>query len=446
MNKEVMGVQEVSPGYEFVAENPAAPVGYKQTEMGVIPEEWNVKRLGELAKFRTGPFGSSLHKSDYIAGGIPVINPMHIVDGQLLPSFSMSVREETAVRLSDFRLQEGDIILGRRGDMGRCAVVRKQYAGWLCGTGSMIVRPSSVADPRFLQRILSSQEIVVLIENSSVGSTMINLNQSTLIGLPIKFPSKSEQRAIATALSDVDALLEELDRLIAKKRDIKQATMQQLLTGETRLPGFEGEWKSFRLGDHVTFLKTGTNSRAELQSDGNDASVRYLHYGDIHASKLSFITPSVLPFLPSEKAATLGRLKNGDLIMSDASEDIEGIGKSVEITNVGTADVVAGLHTIAARFSPDVLADGFKAYLQYCPAFITPLRRLAAGTKVYATTRKHIEGIEMQLPGLEEQIAIAHVFKDMDTEIQALEQRRSKTAELKQGMMQELLTGRTRLV
>jgi len=446
MNKDVMGVQEVSPGYEFVAENPAVPVGYKQTEVGVIPGGWDVSTISDLASVTSGATPPrSLGERYFQRGTIPWVKTLDL-NNSVIKTTDEAVTEH-ALRETSIRLNPaGTVLVAMYG--GYAQIGRTGYLMYPATTNqalSAIIPESKKLDSKYLLYVLNYRvEHWKSVASSSRKDPNITGNDVRAFTLPL--PPVVEQRAIATALIDVDALLEELDRLIAKKRDIKQAAMQQLLTGETRLPGFDGEWESFRLGDHVTFLKTGTNSRAELQSDGNDASVRYLHYGDIHASKASFMDSSALPFLPSEKAATLGRLQNGDLIMSDASEDIEGIGKSVEITNVGTADVVAGLHTIAARFSPDVLADGFKAYLQYCPAFITPLRRLAAGTKVYATTRKHVGSIEMQLPGLEEQVAIAHVFKDMDTEIQALEQRRSKTAELKQGMMQELLTGRTRLV
>jgi len=198
--------------------------------------------------------------------------------------------------------------------------------------------------------------------------------------LPIAYPPPSEQHAIATALSDVDALITALDRLIAKKRAIKTATMQQLLTGETRLPGFSGEWETKRLGDHMKFLRNGTNSRSEL-SPG--IGVKYLHYGDIHtrSSVRLDIGLERMHCLPIDKAKSLDRLHDGDLIFVDASEDQEGIGKSVEIINHSGIEAVAGLHTIAARFDKSVLADGFKAYLQFVPSFQRHLRRLCAGTK-----------------------------------------------------------------
>jgi type I restriction enzyme, S subunit len=216
--------------------------GLKQTGEGVIPMDWEITKLGKHASFRTGPFGSALHRSDYVDGGVPVINPMQIVDGKIRPTSSMAVTEKAAQKLSDFRLSAGDIVIGRRGDMGRCAVVRPNEKGWLCGTGSMIVSVGPLLDGGFIQRVLSSPPIIAAIENASVGSTMINLNQSTLGNLLVPLPpTKAEQAAIAKALSDADALIESLEQLLAKKRHLKQGAMQELLTGKRRLPGFESK-------------------------------------------------------------------------------------------------------------------------------------------------------------------------------------------------------------
>ncbi len=230
--------------------------GYTQTEVGVIPNEWESRPLGETASFRTGPFGSALHRSDYTEDGVPVINPMHIIDGQLVPTRTMSITGSAAKQLADFRLRAGDIVIGRRGDMGRCAVVQADEAGWLCGTGSLIIRCAREVIPDFLQCVLSSPRAVAAIQGASVGSTMINLNQSVLAALRVQLPPQDEQSAIAAALGDLDALIGALDRLIAKKRDLKQAAMQQLLTGQTRLPGYEGHWDVAFIAD-VADVKTG---------------------------------------------------------------------------------------------------------------------------------------------------------------------------------------------
>lgn len=260
------------------------------------------------------------------------------------------------------------------------------------------------------------------------------------IPLPL---TKAEQEAIAEALGDADAWIESLEKLIAKKRLIKQGTMQELLTGKHRLPGFEGEWEEKRLGDHLTFLRNGVHTRAEFDPR---EPVKCLHYGDIHGSPSSFITAAMLPGLSTEKSKGLSRLTDGDLIFADASEDKDGVGKSVEVAETGQVEFVSGQHTIAVRFDKTVLADGFKAYIQFVPDFYNPLRSLAAGTKVYATNRKHIAGIELRIPSIAEQSAIAKILSDMDTEIEALEAKLSKARQIKEGMMAELLTGRTRLV
>ncbi len=220
----------------------------------------------------------------------------------------------------------------------------------------------------------------------------------------------------------------------------RQQAVIGLLSGKVRLPGFSEPWRKVKLGDHVAFIRNGVHSRAQLTV--NDA-VRNLHYGDIHvASSIRLdLRNASMPRLPSAEASRLARLQDGDLVFVDASEDLAGVGKSLEITGAEEIEAVAGQHTIAARFDKDVIVDGFKGYLQYIPDFSSHLRRLAAGTKVYATNRKHIASAEIELPDPDEQIAIANVLSDMDAEIAALEARLDKSRMLKHAMMQALLTG-----
>ncbi len=206
-----------------------------QTRLPGFSGKWAMRKLGSLAHFRTGPFGSALHKSDYTNDGIPVINPMHIIDGRIVPTSTMTITEQAAQKLADFRLRASDVVIGRRGDMGRCAVVQDWQAGWLCGTGSMIVRTSSELFASFLQRVLASPRVISAIEDASVGTTMINLNQGVLAGLNIETPSFDEQTAIAAVLADMDAELVALEQRRDKTRLLKQGMMQELLTGRTRL-------------------------------------------------------------------------------------------------------------------------------------------------------------------------------------------------------------------
>lgn len=171
----------------------------------------NVFLLADYIKeLKTGPFGSSMHKSDYIEGGIPVVNPMHINNGKITPSAEMAVSKNKADELSDFLLCTGDVIIARRGVMGRCAVVTEKEDGWLCGTGSMVLRPTDDLHPAYLQIFLSSPDTVAALEAESVGSTMVNLNQKILLGLSIKVPPVNEQCEI---IRIIDALFSYADRM-----------------------------------------------------------------------------------------------------------------------------------------------------------------------------------------------------------------------------------------
>ena len=147
-----------------------------------------------------------------------------------------------------------------------------------------------------------------------------------------------------------------------------------------------------------------------------------------------------------EKVTGIPFVEDGDIVMADASEDYNGIGKSMEIRGVGNRKVVAGLHTFLLRGDSRFLANGFKGYIQFMPAVRTALVQLATGISVYGVSKNNVRGIEIALPKLGEQVSIATVLSAMDTEIAALESRREKTCGLKEGMMQELLTGRIRLV
>ena len=442
------------------------PPGYKQTEVGVIPEDWDVSTVGHEFDVK---LGKMLDSERNIGIPKPYIGNRSVQWGRIDTSDLSSVPMSRS-DLQRFRLLKGDLMVCEGGEVGRAAIWEAPMDECYYQKALHRLRPLRAFDVRLMAAILRLWSERGLLVNYVTQTSIAHLPREKFLDVPIPRPPLPEQRAIATALGDVDALLEGLDRFIAKKRDLKQAAMQALLSppaekvesGELkvesesnsqfstfnsplniRLPGFEGEWEVKRLGDYVTFLRNGVNSRAELTLSD---PVKYLHYGDIHACSGTVISPQELPSLPSEKTKTLHHMRDGDLIFADASEDMDGVGKSVEICNVGNTEVVAGLHTIAARFDKVILADGFKAYLQFCPEFLSHLHRLAAGTKVYATNRAHIASVEMQLPDVDEQTAIATILSDMDAEIEALEQRHAKTRDLKQAMMQELLTGRVRLV
>ncbi len=406
--------------------------GLKLTDVGEIPDDWDAVNLGDRASFRTGPFGSALHKSDYTEDGIPVINPMHIIDGNITPTRSMTITEDAAKKLSEFRLKAGQVILGRRGDMGRCAVIQNHQDGWLCGTGSIIIRCDSKVNADYLQRVISSPKVVSSLEQASVGSTMINLNQGTLSKLRIQLPPLPEQNDIAKALSDIDALITSIDLLIAKKRNIKQSTMQQLLTGKTRLPGFSGKWQVKMFGDIVTkIVGGGTPSRANPAFWGNE--IPWVTVKD-------FTTHS-----PTETQEYITRLG-----LNNSASHLIPAGTLITATRIALGKAV--VYDVDVAINQDLKALFLKTdihvpFLVYWfENFGKLIEELGSGSTVKGVSLPELKRFSVDVPEHSEQAAIATVLSDMDAELSALEARREKTRALKQGMMQELLTGKTRLI
>ena len=414
--------------------------------MATIPQDWTVRTISEIADVKTGPFGSSLHQRDYVDEGIPIITVEHLGERGVIHEGLPLVSESDHSRLASYRLKRGDIVFSRVGSVDRNSLISEKEDGWLFSGRLLRVRVTDRNScPAYLSYHFNSEPFKRRVRGVAVGQTMASLNTQILNSVPVVLPPLREQRAIAGTLSDVDELVGALEALIAKKQDIKLGAMQQLLTGETRLPGFESPWETKRVGETLNFLATASHPRAATSEHGQTV---YIHYGDVHSQRrpLLDLDGARLPRIDSGLVKNIPNVRDGDLVMVDASEDLEGVGKSVEVHGVGNKSVVAGLHTILCRSNPNHWAFGYKSYLQFTPAFKSALVRSATGTSVYGITKNQLANVEIPLPSLVEQRAITTILNDIDTEIVALEQRRDKTVAVKQGMMQELLTGRTRLL
>lgn len=166
------------------------------------PKGWPLAKLGTLAeRVQIGPFGSLLHRSDYVAGGTPLVNPTHIVGGRIVTDSNLTVSPTKAVALGNYAMEPGDVVMGRRGEMGRCAVVTRSESGYLCGTGSLFIRSDTQRlVPEYLQQVLSHPRMKLKIEEVSLGITMANLNQTVVEGLPIPCPPIPAQTGFAKAI------------------------------------------------------------------------------------------------------------------------------------------------------------------------------------------------------------------------------------------------------
>ncbi|HUV95474.1 MAG TPA: restriction endonuclease subunit S [Anaerolineae bacterium] len=205
---------------------------------GEIPANWEIMQIRYMAEsLQTGPFGSQLHSSDYSPGSIPVINPSHMQDGHIKPDMDVAVDQATWERLARHELHAGDIVFARRGELGRCALVTQKEQGWLCGTGSLRMRPKvEMVYPPFLVRALSTRGISDWLMLESVGSTMDNLNTQILSRVSLPIPSVEEQRAIADHLdretTRIDALIARVQEIIERLQEHRTALISAAVTGK----------------------------------------------------------------------------------------------------------------------------------------------------------------------------------------------------------------------
>jgi type I restriction enzyme, S subunit len=385
-----------------------------------VSESWSTKLLGDVTTLQRG---FDLPQRLRTPGVVPIITSSGFEDTH-----------------NEARVAAPGVVTGRYGTIGGVFFVREDF--WPLNT-TLYVRDFHENDPLFIFYLLATIDFA----SHSGKSGVPGVNRNDLHKLQVSVPpTKAEQEAIAEALSDADSLIESLEQLIAKKRQIKQGAMQELLTGKQRLPGFSGEWEVKTFGEVFAYLPTATNSRNDLSEDGE---AYYIHYGDIHTkfhNHLDFAATAP-PMIEMGRCRNAALIKNGDWVMADASEDYDGVGKTIEITGLEEGQkAVAGLHTFLLREYSPIFVPGFKRHLGGLKSLHEEYLRVATGMKVYGVSKTALVDLELPVPHPGEQTAIAEILSDMDAEIAALDSKLAKARQLKQGMVQELLTGQIRLI
>jgi type I restriction enzyme, S subunit len=399
--------------------------GYKQTEVGMIPEDWELKPIGEsfdICNHLRYPISQDVRKK--MVGEYPYYGPTRAQD-----------------YINEYRVEGEYALIGEDGD---------HFLKWQESPMTLLVNGKfNVNNHAHLvkgTRNLTSW-FYYYFQNKDLtpyltrqGAGRYKLTKNTLITIPCPLPSPPEQLAIVTALCDVDVLITSLDRLIAKKRDIKQATMQQLLTGKTRLPGFSGEWQSFNMADNST-LKARIGWQGLTTAEYLKEGEYYLVTGtDFIDGKINWDSCHFVDAKRYDQDKNI-QLRVGDVLLTKDGT----IGKVAYINRLpGLATLNSGVFVI--RPNNNKYYSLYLYYVLSSSIFDIFLKQLKAGSTISHLYQKDIVGFNFMSPSWEEQKAIAIILSDMDAEIAALEQKRDKTRALKQGMMQELLTGKTRLL
>jgi len=412
-----------------------------------MPIDWDVGRLLEFwtvtdCKHVTARF---------VTNGFPIASIREVQSRFVDLRNAKQTTSDFYLRLTEGarKPKPGDLILSRNATVGELAQVASWHPPFAMGQDVCLLRKRSAAfSTGYLQGLFASRLIARQLADLMVGSTFKRVNIEQVKSFTITMPGPAEQGAIAGALSDADGLIESREQLLAKKRQIKQGSMQELLTGKERLPGFSGRWELRRFDDLFNFSGGFSASRDQLSADGNC----YLHYGDIHGCRKTYIDVRAeyqeIPKLdiPWKEIASVSLLNDGDVVFVDASEDDEGASRHVVIVNPDGIPFISGLHTIVAKSKNNLLDREYRRYCFQTAAVRKQFLFFAVGTKVSGISKTNIAKITLPVPPVPEQAAIAALLTDMDAEIAAVESELGKARQIKQGMMQELLTGRIRLV
>lgn len=393
--------------------------------------------LKDISAFITKGATPTTYGFQWESSGIPFLRSECVSDRGLDLGQSMFISEKADQALRRSQIADGDILLTITGNVGRVVRLSGIGRGNINQHIARVRIKDSRFDSKFVYHYLSQRPVRDHYESIVTGQaypqiSLVQVRDTIIPALPL-----GSQRAIATALSDADELIAALVRLIGKRQAIKRGMLQRLLTGKTRLPGFTEPWSTTTFGELGTFLKGRGVKRDDVQLSG----VPCIRYGELYttfndytASSRSFVTPEV--------AATALPLRHGDLLFAGSGETREEIGKCVAY--VGPKPAVAGGDIVVlrgSRYNPV-----FLGLLANTPVVAIQKTRAGQGDAIVHINSRALAAISIEVPRKEEQDAIAAVITDVDCALATLREQLTKARMVKQGMMHELLTGRTRLL
>jgi type I restriction enzyme S subunit len=413
------------------------PDGYQRTEVGVIPKDWNVKELYEIGTFAKG---KGIRKSDVLDDGIPCIRygEIYTKHDEYIKSFHSYISDEDASKAKI--LKSGDILFAGSGEtkeeIGKCVAFLNQFEAY--AGGDIVILSPLETDSKFLGFQLNSKSVNKQKAKRGQGDAVVHIYSSGLSEIKIPLPpTLKEQRAIAGALSDVDALIAELDALIEKKQQIKKGAMQQLLTGNKRLPGFSEDWEEKTLGEIGKF-QSGNGFPKEHQGEGN-GKYPFFKVSDMNndGNEVKMKTSNNWISENQRSAISANIMPSGSIVFAKIGAAI-----FLERKKILVQDSCIDNNMMCFIFDRSYYNHEFIHYL-----FLSiKLGKLTKTSALPSLSGKDISNLVVRMPELKEQKAIARILSDMDAEIQSLQAKRDKYEKIKQGMMQELLTGKTRLV
>lgn len=411
--------------------------GYKQTEVGMIPEDWDVRKIGDFTDATAGGTPSTSHP-EYWNGEILWMSSGEL-NNRRIHNVVGRITELGYNNSSTHLIPANCVLIGLAGQGKTRGTVAVNYVELCTNQSIAAIFPSKEHNSEYLYQNLWSR-YEELRELSSGDGGRGGLNLAIIKNFPCAFPRLQEQNRIAEALSDVDRMISSLEKLIAKKKAVKQGTMQELLTGKKRLPGFDGEWKDYIVGKMGKFY-SGLSGKSKKDFDCGEAY--YITFLNVLSNVK--IDISILASVDVKEGEMQNAVQKGDLFFNTSSETPEEVGMCAVLDDV-VENTYLNSFCFGFRLKDDTHSPLFLSYYLNSSIGRKIMSVLAQGATRYNLSKNNFAETIIQLPTKEEQAAIAAILSDMDNEIKTLEQKLAKTRQIKQGMMQQLLTGKIRLV
>lgn len=413
---------------------------FKETEVGRIPEDWTLVPIKDLAKdMADGPFGSNLKTEHYTTEKqVRIIQLGNIGDCGWLDDNKKYTTFEHAKTISRCIAVPGSILVAKMMPAGRSIVCPSEDIQYILGSDVVRIVPNEKLIADYFVYQSKSDIYLSQIAANTQGSTRQRTSISKLKDINIPYPStKYEQTRIAKALSNIDALIYELGNLIEKKRAIKQGAMQQLLTGKNRLKGFTAPWVEKKLGEDATILRGGSPRPIEDYITDSQDGFNWIKIGDVKPDDKYF--RKTAEKIKKEGLTKTRQVKKGDFILSN----------SMSFGRPYILDIDGCIHDgwLVIQDYQEAYDMQFLYYALCSDGVKNQYIAMAAGSSVQNLNKEKVANVILNAPAsLEEQSAIASVLSSMDEEISTLEAKREKYIAIKQGMMQQLLTGKIRLI
>lgn len=427
----------------------------------MTPEGWKRAHFGEIVDgevgLQTGPFGSQLHASDYTLAGVPVIMPKDLKDGTIVEDTISRIPKQLVSKLNKYSVNVGDILLGRRGEIGRCGLVTEKERGWLCGTGCLRARiVPKMADPCFIIYALIWAPSVKWLTDNAVGQTMLNLNTIILSKLPILLPPLKEQRKIAAILSSIDDAIQTTQAVIDQLGVVKKALLADLLT--RGIPGRHAKFKQTEIGEvpeewvvtplnNVAFVQTGI---AKGKPFVNGIEVPYLRVANVQDGYVDL--SEVKTISVDQQAVARYALQPGDVLFTEGG-DADKLGRGcVWRGEIGLClfrlrqDSLHQNHVFAVRTETSQLLPDYLAHWAASPRGKSYFFDCAKQTTNLASINStQLRAFPVAIPPISEQAEIVAAIGAVDTRFSVERERYETAISLKTALMSALLTGELRI-